>query len=142
MPAIQYTLNEEQRQSQDLARRVAREEVAPRANGIDRTEEYKHDMFDLLKQLSRNPGIQPGLLRHGAPVDELARSTRWRNVSPDTTMKVATDAVQLFGTATISAEHRINRDFRGAKVLQIIEETNQIQANITSHSLLGRPTKT
>ena len=48
----------------------------------------------------------------------------------DTAMKVATDAVQLFGSAGIARENPIERYFRDAKVLQIIEGTNQIQRNI------------
>ncbi len=60
--------------------------------------------------------------------------------SSDTAMKVATDAVQLFGAAGISNEYPINRYFRDAKVLQIIEGTNQIQRNIISRTMLG-PTK-
>jgi len=55
----------------------------------------------------------------------------------DTAMRVATDAVQLFGAAGISAEYPINRYFRDAKVLQIVEGTNQIQRNIIARSLLG-----
>jgi len=54
----------------------------------------------------------------------------------DTAMKVATDAVQLFGAAGISNEYPINRYFRDAKVLQIIEGTNQIQRNIVARSVL------
>ncbi|WP_028226347.1 acyl-CoA dehydrogenase family protein [Paraburkholderia ferrariae] len=56
----------------------------------------------------------------------------------DVAMQVATDAVQLFGAAGISAEYPINRYFRDAKVVQIIEGTNQIQRNIIADSLLGR----
>ena len=55
----------------------------------------------------------------------------------DTAMRVATDAVQLFGAAGISADYPINRYFRDAKVLQIVEGTNQIQRNIIARSLLG-----
>ena len=49
-------------------------------------------------------------------------------------MRVATDAVQLFGAAGISNEYPINRYFRDAKVLQIVEGTNQIQRNIRPHA--------
>ena len=56
----------------------------------------------------------------------------------DMAMKVATDAVQLFGAAGISNEYPINRYFRDAKVLQIVEGTNQIQRNIIANGLLGR----
>lgn len=56
----------------------------------------------------------------------------------DVAMKVATDAVQLFGAAGVSSEYPINRYFRDAKVVQIIEGTNQIQRNIIGNSVLGR----
>lgn len=59
----------------------------------------------------------------------------------DVAMKVATDAVQLFGAAGISNEYPINRYFRDAKVVQIIEGTNQIQRNIVADSVLGRINK-
>lgn len=57
--------------------------------------------------------------------------------SSDTAMKVATDAVQLFGAAGISNEYPINRYFRDAKVLQIIEGTNQIQRNIIARNIIA-----
>jgi len=56
----------------------------------------------------------------------------------DTAMKVATDAVQLFGAAGITTDYPINRYMRDAKVLQIIEGTNQIQRNIVANALLGK----
>ncbi|MDB6106582.1 MAG: acyl-CoA dehydrogenase protein [Gammaproteobacteria bacterium] len=56
----------------------------------------------------------------------------------DVAMKVATDAVQLFGAAGVSADYPINRYFRDAKVVQIIEGTNQIQRNIIANVFLGR----
>ncbi|HSW24319.1 MAG TPA: acyl-CoA dehydrogenase family protein, partial [Burkholderiaceae bacterium] len=59
-------------------------------------------------------------------------------VASDVAMKVATDAVQLFGAAGVSSEYPINRYFRDAKVVQIIEGTNQIQRNIIANSLLGK----
>ncbi|HEX2826236.1 MAG TPA: acyl-CoA dehydrogenase family protein [Burkholderiales bacterium] len=71
-----------------------------------------------------------------APVAAMAKC-----FATDVAMKVATDAVQLFGAAGVSAEFPINRYFRDAKVLQIIEGTNQIQRNIIAGSVLGRPGK-
>jgi len=56
----------------------------------------------------------------------------------DTAMRVATDAVQLFGAAGISNEYPINRYFRDAKVLQIIEGTNQIQRNIIARNVMDQ----
>ena len=68
-----------------------------------------------------------------APIAAMAKC-----FATDTAMKVATDAVQLFGASGISNEYPINRYFRDAKVLQIIEGTNQIQRNIIANHLLGR----
>jgi len=59
----------------------------------------------------------------------------------DVAMQVATDAVQLFGAAGVSDEYPINRYFRDAKVVQILEGTNQIQRNIIADNLLGRAAK-
>jgi alkylation response protein AidB-like acyl-CoA dehydrogenase len=82
------------------------------------------------------------LVDSGAPAEELAPiAAMAKCFATDTAMKVATDAVQLFGAAGISSEYPINRYFRDAKVLQIIEGTNQIQRNIISNGLLGRPDK-
>ena len=82
------------------------------------------------------------LVDSGAPAAELAPvAAMAKCFATDTAMQVATDAVQLFGAAGISSEYPINRYFRDAKVLQIIEGTNQIQRNIISNGLLGRPTR-
>jgi len=61
-----------------------------------------------------------------------------KTFSSDTAMRVATDAVQLFGAAGISAEFPIGRYFRDAKVLQIIEGTNQIQRNLIARLVIGK----
>lgn len=59
----------------------------------------------------------------------------------DTAMKVSIDAVQLFGASGVTNDYPINRYMRDAKVLQIIEGTNQIQRNIVANALLGRATR-
>ena len=73
-----------------------------------------------------------------APAELAPMAAMAKCFASDTAMKVATDAVQLFGAAGVSADYPINRYFRDAKVLQIIEGTNQIQRNIVANSLLGR----
>lgn len=76
----------------------------------------------------------------GAHGVELARAAAMAKCfASDTAMRVATDAVQLFGAAGISNDYPINRYFRDAKVLQIVEGTNQIQRNIIARTLLGSP---
>ena len=48
---MSHFLTDDQRQVQDLVRRVAREKVAARADAIDRSAQYPDDMFALLKEL-------------------------------------------------------------------------------------------
>ena len=79
------------------------------------------------------------LVDAGASGRELASvAAMAKCVATDVAMRVATDAVQLFGAAGVSAQFPINRYFRDAKVLQIIEGTNQIQRNIIADTILGR----
>ena len=74
----------------------------------------------------------------GSPAKSSRPSRRLPNATPPIRqMRVATDAVQLFGAAGISNEMPINRYFRDAKVLQLVEGTNQIQRNIIARNLLG-----
>jgi alkylation response protein AidB-like acyl-CoA dehydrogenase len=53
----------------------------------------------------------------------------------DVAMKVTTDAVQVLGGYGYVADHPVERWFREAKVLQIVEGTNQIQRLVISRSL-------
>lgn len=52
----------------------------------------------------------------------------------DTAMRVTTDAVQVLGGAGYVADHPVERFFREAKVLQIVEGTNQIQRMVIARS--------
>jgi alkylation response protein AidB-like acyl-CoA dehydrogenase len=56
----------------------------------------------------------------------------------DAAMKVTTDAIQVLGGYGFVSDHPVERWFREAKVLQIVEGTNQIQRLVISRSL-GRP---
>ena len=53
----------------------------------------------------------------------------------DTAMRVTTDAVQVLGGYGYVADHPVERYFREAKVLQIVEGTNQIQRMVIARSL-------
>jgi alkylation response protein AidB-like acyl-CoA dehydrogenase len=50
-------------------------------------------------------------------------------------MRVTTDAIQVLGGAGYVSDHPVERWFREAKVLQIVEGTNQIQRLVISRSL-------
>ena len=55
----------------------------------------------------------------------------------DTAMRVTTDAIQVLGGYGYVRDHPVERWFREAKVLQIVEGTNQIQRLVISRSLTG-----
>ena len=50
-------------------------------------------------------------------------------------MKVTTDAVQILGGVGYTAEYPVERFMRDAKVLQIVEGTNQIQKVLIGRNL-------
>jgi butyryl-CoA dehydrogenase len=72
----------------------------------------------------------------GEPIGELSSLAKW--TASDTAMKVATDAVQLFGGSGYSRETGIERLMRDAKGAQIYEGTNQIHRLIVADAVLGR----
>ncbi|HEX5542614.1 MAG TPA: acyl-CoA dehydrogenase family protein, partial [Micromonospora sp.] len=53
----------------------------------------------------------------------------------DMAMRVTTDAVQVLGGYGYVADHPVERYMREAKVLQIVEGTNQIQRLVISRAL-------
>jgi alkylation response protein AidB-like acyl-CoA dehydrogenase len=59
-------------------------------------------------------------------------------LASDTAMRVATDAVQVLGGYGYVEDFPAERYLREAKVLQIVEGTNQIQRLVIARSLAGR----
>jgi alkylation response protein AidB-like acyl-CoA dehydrogenase len=59
----------------------------------------------------------------------------------DAAMRVTTDAVQALGGYGYTADFPVERYMRDAKVLQIVEGTNQIQRMVISRHLLGPETR-
>jgi butyryl-CoA dehydrogenase len=72
----------------------------------------------------------------GEPIGEASSLAKW--TASDAAMKVATDAVQLFGGSGYSRETGIERLMRDAKGAQIYEGTNQIHRLIVADAVLGR----
>lgn len=60
-------------------------------------------------------------------------------VATDAAMRVTTQAVQVLGGAGYTRDFPVERYFREAKVLQIVEGTNQIQRMVIGRSLLSAP---
>ena len=74
----------------------------------------------------------------GEPIGEASSLAKW--TASDTAMRVATEAVQLFGGAGYSRETGIERLMRDAKGAQIYEGTNQIHRLIVADEVFKRAT--
>jgi acyl-CoA dehydrogenase len=70
----------------------------------------------------------------GESLAEVSSIAKW--TASDTAMRVATDAVQLFGASGYSRETGVERLMRDAKGAQIYEGTNQIHRLIVAEELL------
>ncbi len=89
----------------------------------------------------RGGGTAPGPLRGGHPrpwraLAEASSLAKW--TASDTAMRVATEAVQLFGGSGYSRETGIERLMRDAKGAQIYEGTNQIHRLIVADEVFKR----
>ncbi len=69
----------------------------------------------------------------GTPNAKLACMAKLK--ATDTAMKVTTDAVQILGGVGYTREYPVERFMRDAKVLQIVEGTNQIQRVVIARHL-------
>lgn len=72
-------------------------------------------------------------LDSGEPNSKLCSMAKLK--ATDTAMKVTTDAVQVLGGVGYTAEYPVERFMRDAKVLQIVEGTNQIQRMVIARHL-------
>jgi len=97
----------------------------------------------MLAEMSRDIEAARALTRQAAaakdrdePIGEASSLAKW--TASDTAMRVATDAVQLFGAAGYSRETGIERLMRDAKGAQIYEGTNQIHRLIVADELFKR----
>lgn len=96
----------------------------------------------LLAEMARDVEAARALTRQAAAAKDRGESigvasslAKW--TASDTAMRVATDAVQLFGASGYSRETGIERLVRDAKGAQIYEGTNQIHRLIVADELLG-----
>jgi acyl-CoA dehydrogenase len=97
----------------------------------------------MLAEMSRDVEAARALTRaaavardRGEPIAEASSLAKW--TASDTAMRVATDAVQLFGATGYSVETGVERLMRDAKGAQIYEGTNQIHRLIVAEHLLAR----
>ena len=69
----------------------------------------------------------------GSPNSKICSMAKLK--ATDTAMKVTTDAVQVLGGVGYTSEYPVERFMRDAKVLQIVEGTNQIQRVVIARHL-------
>src|SRR5436190_1352462 len=73
---------------------------------------------------------------HGLPFNAIASMAKL--LATDTSMKVTTDAVQIYGGYGTSEDYPVQALMREAKIGQIVEGTNQIQRMIIARELLKK----
>ena len=97
----------------------------------------------MLAEMARDVAVARALTREAAAAKdrgenlaEVSSLAKW--TASDVAMRVATDAVQLFGASGYSRETGIERLMRDAKGAQIYEGTNQIHHEIVAADVLKR----
>jgi len=94
----------------------------------------------MLADLATRVSAARALTLHAARLRDAGRpyrveAAKAKLFATDTAMAVTTDAVQVLGGYGYVADHPVERYFREAKVLQIVEGTNQIQRLVIAKSL-------
>lgn len=75
--------------------------------------------------------------KNASPREVTLAAAMAKKFTTDTAMKVTTDAVQILGGYGCMKEYPVERYMRAAKILQIVEGTNQIQRVIIARELLA-----
>ena len=121
---------------------------------LNYAKEYAKQRIQFGKPISELQGVQ-FMLADMAIQIEAARNLTYRAVSliddgnpdpmisamsncfsTDTAMKVTTDAIQVLGGYGYIKDYPVERMFRDAKLLQIVEGTNQVQRVVIARNLL------
>lgn len=94
----------------------------------------------MLADMATGVSAARALLLHAARLKDAGRpftieAAKAKLFATDMAMRVTTDAVQVLGGYGYSADHPVERWFREAKVLQIVEGTNQIQRLVIARSM-------
>jgi alkylation response protein AidB-like acyl-CoA dehydrogenase len=94
----------------------------------------------MLADMATQVSAARALTLHAARLRDLARpysteAAKAKLFATDAAMRVTTDAVQVLGGYGYVADHPVERYMREAKVLQIVEGTNQIQRMVIARAL-------
>lgn len=94
----------------------------------------------MLADMATQISAARSLMLHAARLRDAGRGFRVaaaaaKLFATDVAMRVTTDAVQVLGGYGYVSDHPVERFFREAKVLQIVEGTNQIQRLVISRAM-------
>jgi alkylation response protein AidB-like acyl-CoA dehydrogenase len=98
----------------------------------------------LLADMATQISAARALMLHAARLRDVGRpyrveAAKAKLFATDAAMRVTTDAVQVLGGYGYVSDHPVERYFREAKVLQIVEGTNQIQRVVIARDLSRAP---
>jgi alkylation response protein AidB-like acyl-CoA dehydrogenase len=111
---VDFTLTEQQRNICELAHDFAEKEIRPVAWEYDRSPRCS------LTGGSATP----------------SQSSHAKRFAADTAMKVATDAVQIYGGYGFIKDYPVEKLMRDAKIMQLYEGTSQIQRLVIARDIL------
>ena len=134
---------------------VAAQAVGIAQRALDEAVKYSHERRQFGRSISSFQGIQ-WMLADMATQVEASRaliyaaarmvdsgaknvakiSAMSKMLASDTAMKVATDAVQIFGGYGYMKEYPVEKLMRDAKITQIYEGTNQIQRSVIASAII------
>jgi alkylation response protein AidB-like acyl-CoA dehydrogenase len=100
---------------------------------------YVHQRKQFGKSIMSFQGIQwmfADMIDRGITHDIGHLSAMAKVFASDVAMKVATDAVQVYGGYGYMTEYPVEKMMRDAKITQIYEGTNQIQRNVIGARLM------
>lgn len=80
--------------------------------------------------------VRDGAIKSADPASAALAASIAKCYATDRAMEITTDAVQIFGGAGYIADFPVERLMRDAKMLQIVEGTNQIQRVVIGRELL------
>ena len=79
--------------------------------------------------------VQAAAQKLDSKKEDVALASMAKMKATDTAMRVTTDSVQIHGGVGYTTEYPVERYMRDAKVLQIVEGTNQVQKVVIARSL-------
>lgn len=96
-----------------------------------------HTKLAAARLLTEKAAHDIDLLANGdTTVNTKLSSSTAKCFATDAAMAITTDAVQLFGGAGYIKDYTVERYMRDAKMLQIVEGTNQIQRLIIAREII------